>query len=99
MSTAGEHDDEMNFVPILDGFGEFIRVGAGMIEIDFNDVVQLIFLGKNGLFHSWILLDEMIQTFTNGISLHCNGFLPIGKTTMCCMNMYLDRHIFFLVPE
>jgi len=34
MSTlsAGEHDDEMNLVAILDGFDEFIGVGVSVVS-------------------------------------------------------------------
>jgi len=99
MSTlsAGEHEDEVDFVSILDGFGEFIRVGAGMVEIDFDDVMKFIFFGKDGFFHSWKLLDEMVQTFPNRISLHGHNLLTVGIPTMGRMNMNFDGHVLFLL--
>ncbi len=91
MSTlsAGEHDDEVDLVAILDGFDEFIGVGAGMIEIDFNVVKEFIFLCKDGFLHSRKLPDEVVQTFPNRISFYRHHLLAIRKSSMRCMNVYL----------
>jgi len=83
MSTAGEHEDEMNLVSIPDGFSEFVWVGAGMVEIDFDDVMKFIFFGKDGFFHSRELENEVVQTFTDGISLYRRDLLAVGESSMC----------------
>jgi len=44
--SSGKHDEQVDFVAILNGFEEFIGVRAGMIDIDFNDVKKFILLGK-----------------------------------------------------
>ncbi len=36
--STGKHDEQMNVVAVLNRFGEFIGVCAGMIDVDFNDV-------------------------------------------------------------
>ena len=43
---SGKHHEEVNFVPIRYGFGEFVRVRGGMIDVNFNDVEEFIFFPK-----------------------------------------------------
>ena len=88
--SAGKHEDEVNLVAVVDGLDEFVGVGAGMIEIEFNDVMQFILSGKDGLLHSGELLDEVIQTFSNGFSLHGHNLPAIGISAMSRMYMNFD---------
>jgi hypothetical protein len=44
--SSSKHHKKGNFVSIVDGFREFIRVSGSMIYKNLNDIEQLIFLGK-----------------------------------------------------
>jgi hypothetical protein len=101
MSTlpSSEHEDQMNLVSVLNGFGKLVGMSAGMVDIDFNDMMQFIFSGKDRLFHPGILPDEVVQAFPDGLSLHGHDLPAVGITAMCRMNVYLNGHVLLLVPE
>jgi hypothetical protein len=95
-SSSGKHNDQMDLIAIPHGLRELIRVRGGMIDINFNDVVQFIFFGKQRLVHSRELSDELAQTFTHGIPLNGYHLQAVRKLSMSCMNVYFDRHVLLL---
>lgn len=92
MSTAGEHHDEMNLIAVLDGFGKFIRVGAGMVEVNLHHVMKFIFFREDSFLHSRKLLNELIQTFPDRFSSYRHNLLTVSISAVSGMNMNFDWH-------
>jgi len=89
----------MDFVTLLDGFDEFIRIRSGIIYKNFNIVLQFIFCGKQDFPHLWKLPNELTQTFTYCSPLYCHHLQAVGELTMRFVNVDSNRHRYLIPTE
>jgi len=97
--SSRKHNKKVDFITVFNGLKEFIWVCGRMIYKNLNDVAQFILLGKQRLLHSGELLDELVQTLPDCLSLYGDHLQAVGKLSMSQMNVYLDSHILFLSLE
>jgi hypothetical protein len=90
--TTGQQYNDVNFVAVLRRPFQFIRVGALIVEVNFNEVAQAALFIKQPLPQTGTLPDKVVNACPDGGAGNWNA-LPAGrKFTMGFVKVYIYRH-------
>ncbi len=94
--SSSQQNGDVHIVAVFYRFGQFVRIGAFLIEINFYNVFELTVLIEQRFFHPGVLRHQLAHALANRSSLDLEHIQPADEIAMGRMKMNSNAHLLSL---